>query len=142
MLFRSVEYLRETFRSMPWAPVEFPTAPSGRHVKAVIDPARRLYRQSSTRVPTARLNTVIRAAIDANRPPADGRGRPVRVYYATQVEVNPPTIVLSTSAPRSVSEPYKRYLVNAVRAATPLEEVPIRLLVRGRGSGESADGDP
>ena len=90
----------------------------------------------------SRLNTVIRAAIDANRPPADGRGRPVRVYYATQVEVNPPTIVLSTSAPRSVSEPYKRYLVNAVRAATPLEEVPIRLLVRGRGSGESADGDP
>lgn len=136
-----VEYLRETFRSMPWAPVEFTTAKSGRHVKTVVDTARRLYRQSSTRVPTARLNTLIRAAIDANRPPADGRGRPVRVYYATQVEVNPPTIVLSTSAPRSVSEPYRRYLVNAVRAATPLTEVPIRLLVRGRGSGEAADED-
>ena len=68
----------------------------------------------------------------------DSRGRPVRVYYATQVEVNPPTIVLSTSAPRSIPDPYQRYLVNALRKATPLTEVPIRLLVRGRGSGDEA----
>jgi len=104
----------------------------------VVDTARRLYRQSSTRIPTGRLNTVIRAAVEANQPPADGRGRPVRVYYATQVEVNPPTIVLSTSAPRSIPDPYQRYLVNALRKATPLTEVPIRLLVRGRGSGDEA----
>jgi len=134
-----VDYLRETFRSMPWAPVEFTTATSGRNVKTVVDTAQRLFRQSSTRIPTAKLNTVIRSAVETNRPPADGRGRPVRVYYATQVEVNPPTIVLSTSAPRSITEPYKRYLVNSLRQTTPLREVPIRLLVRGRGSDEPAD---
>lgn len=128
------DYLRETFRSMPWAPVEFTTATSGRNVKAVVDTAQRLFRQSSTRIATAKLNTVIRTAVETNRPPADGRGRPVRIYYATQVEVNPPTIVLSTSAPRSITEPYKRYLVNSLRQTTPLREVPIRLLVRGRGS--------
>jgi GTP-binding protein len=134
-----VDYLRETFRSMPWAPVEFTTATSGRNVKTVVDTAQRLFRQSSTRIPTAKLNTVIRSAVETNRPPADGRGRPVRVYYATQVEVNPPTIVLSTSAPRSITEPYKRYLVNSLRQTTPLREVPIRLLVRGRGSDAPAD---
>jgi GTP-binding protein len=128
------DYLRETFRSMPWAPVEFTTATSGRNVKTVVDTAQRLFRQSSTRIATAKLNTVIRTAVETNRPPADGRGRPVRIYYATQVEVNPPTIVLSTSAPRSITEPYKRYLVNSLRQTTPLREVPIRLLVRGRGS--------
>jgi len=133
-----LQYVRDTFRSMPWAPVEFTTATRGRQVKTVVDTARRLYRQSSTRIPTGRLNTVIRAAVEANQPPADGRGRPVRVYYATQVEVNPPTIVLSTSAPRSIPDPYQRYLVNALRKATPLTEVPIRLLVRGRGSGDEA----
>jgi GTP-binding protein len=134
-----VDYLRETFRSMPWAPVEFTTATSGRNVKTVVDTAQRLFRQSSTRIPTAKLNTVIRSAVETNRPPADGRGRPVRVYYATQVEVNPPTIVLSTSAPRSITEPYQRYHVNSLRQTTPLREVPIRLLVRGRGSDAPAD---
>jgi len=133
------DYLRETFRSMPWAPVEFTTATSGRNVKTVVDTAQRLFRQSSTRIPTAKLNTVIRTAVETNRPPADGRGRPVRIYYATQVEVNPPTIVLSTSDPRGITEPYKRYLVNSLRQTTLLKEVPIRLFVRGRGSETASE---
>lgn len=133
------DYLRETFRSMPWAPVEFTTATSGRNVKAVVDTAQRLFRQSSTRIQTAKLNTAIRTAVETNRPPADPRGRPVRIYYATQVEVNPPTIVLSTSDPRGITEPYKRYLVNSLRQTTFLKEVPIRLFIRGRGSDAAAE---
>jgi GTP-binding protein len=127
-----VEYLRETFRTMPWAPVEFVTATRGRNVKAVVDTAQRLFRQSRTRVPTAKLNAIVRAAIEANQPPADPRGKPVRIFYATQVESAPPTIVFSTSAPKSVSEPYRRYLLGVLRKHTPFKEVPIKLLVRGR----------
>jgi len=126
------DYLRDTFRTMPWAPVAFVTATSGRNVKAVVDTAQRLYRQSHERVPTAKLNTILREAIETNHPPADPRGRPVRIYYATQVETAPPTIVLSTSAPKSISEGYKRYLVGSLRKTTPFREVPIRLYVRGR----------
>ena len=133
------DYLRETFRSMPWAPIAFVTATRGRNVKAVVDTAQRLHRQSRERVPTARLNEVLREAVEANQPPADPRGRPVRIYYATQVDTAPPTIVLSTSAPRSVSESYKRYLVNSFRRTLPFSEVPIRLHVRGR-STEAKDG--
>jgi GTP-binding protein len=136
-----VEYLRETFRTMPWAPVEFVTATSARNVKAVVDTAQRLFRQSRSRVPTAKLNTILRSAIAANQPPPDTRGRPVRIYYATQVEVAPPTIVLSTSAAKSVSEPYKRYLLAALRKQTPFREVPIKLFVRGRTKEEAAVGD-
>jgi len=126
------EYLRETFRTMPWAPVAFVTAQRGRNVKATIDTAQRLFRQSHSRVPTARLNDVLRAAVEANQHPADTRGRPTRLYYATQVEVAPPTIVISASAPRSVSDPYRRYLLAAFRKQLPFREVPIKLLVRGR----------
>jgi GTP-binding protein len=124
---------------MPWAPVEFVTAKSGRNVKTVVDTAQRLYRQSQTRVPTAKLNTILRGAVETSQPPADPRGKPVRIFYATQVEVGPPTIVLSTSAPKSVSEPYKRYLLGVLRKQTPFREVPIKLFVRGRtadGPGE------
>jgi GTP-binding protein len=134
------DYLRDTFRTMPWAPVAFVTARNGRNVKAVVDTAQRLFRQSRERVPTARLNEIIREAVEANHPPADRRGRPVRIYYATQVETAPPTVVLSTSAPKSVSESYKRYLVGVLRKMTPYREVPIRLYVRGRSS-DTADKD-
>ena len=128
------QYLRDTFRTMPWAPVAFVTAKTGRNAKATVDTAQRLFRQSRERVPTARLNDVLRDAVAANQPPADPRGRPVRLYYATQVEVAPPTIVISASAPRSVSDPYRRYLLNTFHEALPFEEIPIRLLIRGRST--------
>jgi GTPase len=126
------KYLRDTFRTMAWAPVAFVTATRSRNVKATIDTAQRLYRQSHTRVATPRLNDVLREAVDAHRPPSDVRGRPLRLYFATQVEVGPPTIVISTSAPKSVSDPYKRYLINAFHKQLPFSEVPIRLLFRGK----------
>ena len=133
------QYLRDTFRTMPWAPVAFVTATHGRNVKATIDTAQRLFRQSQQRAPTARLNTVLRQAVEANQPPADTRGRPVRLYFATQVEVAPPTIVISASAPRSVSDPYRRYLLNVFRKELPFHEVPIRLYVRGKTSDPATE---
>jgi len=135
------QYLRDTFRTMPWAPVAFVTATEGRNVKATIDTAQRLYRQSHERVATARINTVLRQAVEANHPPADSRGRPVRLYFATQVEVGPPTIVISASAPKSVSEPYRRYLLNAFRKELPFREVPIRLYIRGKTADDKAAKD-
>jgi GTP-binding protein len=132
------QYLRDTFRTMPWAPVAFVTATKSRNVKAAIDTAQRLYRQSRTRVATAKLNDVLRDAVDANRPSPDGRGRPVRLYYATQVDVGPPTIVISASAPKSISEPYKRYLTGVFQKRLPFREVPVRLLLRGKKAEEKA----
>jgi GTP-binding protein len=131
------KYLRDTFRTMPWAPVAFVTATKSRNVKATIDTAQRLYRQSHTRVATPRLNKVLRDAVDANRPPADGRGRPVRLYYATQVDVGPPSIMISASAPKSIPDTYQRYLMNAFHKALPFSEVPIKLLIRGKKSGDA-----
>ena len=48
--------------------------------------------------------------------------------------------VISTSAPRSVSEPYKRYLLNTFREALPFHEVPIRLLLRGKSAPANPEG--
>ena len=135
------QYLRDTFRTMAWAPVAFVTATESRNVKATIDTAQRLYRQSHERVATARINTVLRQAVEANHPPADSRGRPVRLYFATQVEVGPPTIVISASAPKSVSDPYRRYLLNAFRKELPFREVPIRLYIRGKTADDKAAKD-
>jgi len=130
------QYLRDTFRTMPWAPIAFVTARDGRNVKATIDTAQRLFRQSQTRVPTAALNAIIHAATQANRPPPDRRGRPMRIFFATQVDTAPPTIVLATSSPEALTAPYKRYLLSALRKEAAFSEVPIKLLIRGRSSRE------
>jgi len=130
------QYLRDTFRTMPWAPIAFVTAKTGRNVKAAIDTTQRLFRQSQARVPTAALNTIIHAATQSTRPPADRRGRPVRIYFATQVDTAPPTIVLSTSSAESLTAPYKRYLLSSLRKNAPFTEVPIKLLVRNHKSRE------
>lgn len=130
------QYLRDTFRTMPWAPIAFVTAKTGRNVKAAIDTTQRLFRQSQARVPTAALNTIIHAATQATRPPSDRRGRPVRIYFATQVDTAPPTIVLSTSSPESITAPYKRYLLSSLRKNAPFTEVPIKILVRNHKSRE------
>ena len=74
--------------------------------------------------------------IIGRRQPPQAAGFEIKLNYGTQVETAPPTIVLSTSAPKSVAEPYRRYLLNVLRQHTPFREVPIRLLVRGRSASE------
>ncbi len=59
-------------------------------------------------------------------------GRMARVYYVTQPEVHPPTIVLFVNKPEFIDEMYQRYMVNRMRELLPYAEVPIRLVIRGK----------
>ena len=60
----------------------------------------------------------------------------MRIFFATQVDTAPPTIVLATSSPQALTAPYKRYLLSTLRKQSAFSEVPIKLLVRGRSSRE------
>lgn len=82
------------------------------------------------RVPTAELNRVLREAVDQR--PYSRNGRQFKVYYATQVTVKPPTIVLFVNDPKIVHETYMRYLENQLRAVFGFAGTPIRLLLRER----------
>jgi hypothetical protein len=63
----------------------------------------------------------------------------VRVYYATQTDVGPPTIVLFVNDPAMVSESYQRFMINRFRELLPYGEVPIKLLLRGRVKGQDEE---
>ncbi len=84
------------------------------------------------RIPTPELNATIQAAVSRRPPPAE-RGRPVRVRYATQVGVRPPTFLCFTTASARLHFSYMRYLENCLREAYGFRGTPIRLSVRGRG---------
>jgi GTP-binding protein len=60
---------------------------------------------------------------------AKKKGRP-KLYYATQVAVNPVTILLFVNRPELFEENYRRFITNRLRTMLPIEEVPIRLLAR------------
>jgi GTPase len=129
------EYIEQEIRHLDYAPMMFITAKDGRNVQKVLDLAQRLFKQANTRVGTGELNRAVKQ-IFTERVPSTPRGERVRVYYATQAEVSPPTIVLFVSNADKVSESYQRFMVNRFRELLPYDEVPIRLVFRGRVRGE------
>ena len=122
-------YLRDTFKAMPYVPVAFITAKTGKNVKALINLAQSLFKQSAARVPTARLNRVLRHALEQN-PPPPRENRTPKIYYGTQVATAPPTIVLFCSEPGLLDASYLRYLLNVFRLNFPFHEIPMKLYVR------------
>ncbi len=142
------EYLSKTMIGLDYAPVAFITAKDGKNVQSMIDLSTELFKQSQTRVSTGELNRVLADAMTLTMPrPKHGSGS-VKILYATQVDVGPPTIVLFVNDPGRVNLAFERFLVNRMRESLPFSEVPIRLFVRGRGTtritrasaGEEAEG--
>lgn len=132
-----VHYVRDTFRTMAYAPIAFITGQTGKNVKALLNHAQMLFKQSLERAGTAELNRILQHAVERNPPPLSGNRRP-KIYYGTQVGVQPPTIVVFCNYPTAFTADYQRYLLGVLRDNLPFGEVPIKLYLRRR---EGADTD-
>ena len=133
-----VRYLHDTFRTMRYAPIAFITSDTGKNVKALLNHGQMLFKQSRQRVTTGQLNRLLREAIRRTSPPVHKNRRP-KIYYATQVGIQPPTLVLFCNDPLAISRPYQRYLLGAVRDQLHFEEVPIKLYLRKRQRSDQRD---
>jgi GTP-binding protein len=132
------EYLRESFPDLNYVPIAFITGKTGKNMKTMLNHAQMLFNQSRQRISTAQLNKLIAEALDNNPPPLHHFHK-VKIYYASQVDVSPPSIVLFCNMPDAFSAPYQRYLLNYLRDSLPFAEVPIRLLFRKRESADAKD---
>ena len=133
-----VNYLRDNFRTMGYVPIAFVTGQTGKNVKTLLNHAQMLFKQSRSRIATAKLNKIVRAALEHNPPPLYRHRRP-KIYYATQVAEQPPTLVLFCSNPRGLSAPYQRYLLGVFRDHLSFGEVPIKLYLRKREGHDRTD---
>jgi GTP-binding protein len=133
-----VRYLQDSFGTMNYAPIAFITGQTGKNVKALINHGQMLFKQSRDRVSTGQLNRMLRDAVTRNPPPA-ARNREPKIYYATQVGMQPPTIVLFMNEPSLISKPYQRYLLGKFRDGQPFNEVPIKLYLRRRHAADLRD---
>lgn len=142
---RWVRYLREHFPTMGYAPIAFITGQTGKNVKALLNHGQMLYKQASTRVPTNAINRLIKAALRQQQPSMMSGKRP-KIYFASQISTNPPTIVMMCNNPQGFNAQYQRYLLGVLRDHLPFGEVPIKFYMQkrdshtGLGPGEDIEG--
>ena len=118
--------LRKEMPFLNFAPLIFTSAESGYNVKRSIDIIDYVAASVETKLTTGVLNRVIHDAI-AKTPPPIVKGRPLKVYYATQSGSKPIYIKLFVNNTLRATETYKRYLINQLRKAFGLEGAPVEL---------------
>lgn len=118
--------IRQRLGLLDYVPVEFVSALTGQRATRVLDTALRVFDERAKRIPTAKLNEVTQAAVQAQHPPTY-RGNYVQIKYATQVRERPPVFAFFCNHPEGVKESYGRYLENRLREAFGFEGVPLTL---------------
>ncbi len=123
--------IRSELDFLSYAPLLFISAKTGQRVHQVLPTALEVYENALTRIPTSRLNRIIQDAI-AYHPPPTRSGKALKIYFAAQVGVAPPTFVLHVNDPKLMHFTYLRYLENRLREAHDFTGTPLRLLLRKR----------
>ena len=125
-------YLRSHFKFVPYASVLYTSAKLGREVDKIMPQVRRIYQERLKRLSTAVVNSVVQQAIAAHGLPRKGN-RQLKILYATQTEVNPPTFVFFVNDRRLMHFSYQRYLENRLRQAFGFAGTPVRFIFKTRG---------
>ena len=116
---------------MPYAPKLFVSALTGQRIHKLFELIYTVYQNHALRVQTGVLNDVILEATAMHAPPTD-KGKALRVYYATQVSVKPPTFVLFVNDSRLMHFSYTRYLENKIREAFGFAGTPVHFITRDK----------
>jgi len=125
------EYLSKLLPGLKYAPIAFTTATESKNIQSVLDLATELFKQTTTQISTPKLNQAF-DVIKEERVGATRRnklGWP-KIYYATQIAINPVTILMFVNRPELFEEGYRRYIIGRLRELLSIEEVPIRLLAK------------
>jgi GTP-binding protein len=127
--------IREQFLFMTYAPIVFVSAKTHQRLHRLLPIVNHVSEQHAMRVQTHLLNDVVSDAVAVTPPPTD-KGKRLRVNYATQVSVKPPSFVFFVNDPELMHFSYERYLENRIRAAFGFEGTPIRLFTRRKSDDE------
>lgn len=124
-----VKKIRTSLSFMSYAPVVFISAKTGQRINKMIEAIKSVYEQYTIRIKTGVLNEVINEAVMMKQPPIE-KGKLLKIYYATQVAIKPPTFAVFVNYTNIIHFSYARYLENQLRQHFGLEGTPIKLLYR------------
>ena len=125
--------IRQEFLYLSYAPLLFVSAKTRQRIDQLLPEVNRIYENSRRRIATNVLNEVV-ADTQVTTPAPARNGKRFRVYYATQVAVQPPTFVFSCNDPKLMHFTYQRYLENQLRQAFDFEGTPLRIIARKKVS--------
>ena len=123
--------IRHEFQYLSYAPIIFVSAVTKQRLIKLPQLIEQVYDHAHRRIKSSTLNDVLMDAIAANPTPSTN-GKRLRVYYGTQVAVEPPTFVIFVNDPDLMHFSYERYLENQTRAAFDFTGTPIHLIKRRR----------
>jgi GTP-binding protein len=124
-------HIRSQLRFVSHAPIVYTSAMLGQEVDRVVPEAFEVYQERHKRLPTTVVNSVVQEAVAAHHPPRKS-GRQLKILYATQAEVNPPTFVFFVNDARLISASYRNYLENKLRKAQGFNGTPLRFIFKNR----------
>jgi GTP-binding protein len=130
-LERAKDHAREVLSFVPWAPIVTTSAKTGNGLGRLLERVGEVVAEHDKRVTTAEINRFFEEVLDRHPPPSM-RGKPVRLYYVTQVATRPPTFVAVTNEPTAVHFSYQRYVTNQIRERFGFRGVPVRVKYRGK----------
>jgi len=125
--------LKERLAHLAHLPMVFVSSKTGENLTKILAEAASLYEEAHQRVDTGDLNRQVQLWLAQTRVP-NFRGRPLKVFYATQPEVAPPTFVFFVNNPDFVTRAFENYIKNRIREELGFPRVPFKLVWRGRGS--------
>jgi GTPase len=123
--------IREHFQFLDYAPIVFLSAKTKKRIHTLLPIINMASENHALRVQSSVLNEVVMDAVAMNPTPTDN-GKRLRIYYATQVAVKPPTFVVFVNDPELMHFSYERFLENRIRDAFGFEGTPIRIIARAR----------
>ena len=121
--------IREALAYMPYAPIIFVSAKTGQRLNKLFALCKEVKANAEKRITTGLLNDVISSAVRATEPPTKN-GRRLKIYYAVQDGVCPPSFVFFVNNSELMHFSYKRFLENTLRKSFGFEGTPIRIFVR------------
>ncbi|MBN2303938.1 MAG: ribosome biogenesis GTPase Der [Anaerolineae bacterium] len=125
------EEIRSKLAFMPYVPVLFISALTGQRIHTVLETAVRVQEERMVRIPTSELNKIVREAM-LRHAPQTKQPRPLKIFLAQQVRVDPPTFLFHINDKSLLHFTYERYLENQIRRVYPFTGTPIRFSVRER----------
>lgn len=130
-MLRFTEDIREELGFMQYSPAIFVSALTKKRIPKILELVNYVAEQHAMRISTSTLNELIQEAVRLNPPPTD-KGKKLKILYATQASVKPPTFIVFVNDPEIMHFSYLRYLENQLRSSFGFEGTPIRIIVRRR----------
>lgn len=119
-----------------FAPILFISAKTGQRLDKIFDWASRIQENRQRRIRTSLVNQLILDAYTLS-PPHPVKNRVLKIYYATQVDVTPPTFLLFINSDKLLKEAYRRYLEHRLRESIELQGTPIVLAARSKSEKDT-----